>query len=372
MGYAPPFETPPRLEPDKLAYMTVGWKTKPPKEGEPCVQPVAVNWPALVVGPTLLKQLCSEIEVSAFALGAFPGGHAEDTSSETLKLSSPKTSSYTGQKFLLHVSQANPDSMVPPSENECPTFYWKEREYGRTVFRYAIPVTAPACHWPVVGPRTAASDSESGNWQSGFDLLPDFDNTAIGWPELKEHAFQLFQGVASPDGSMRMMHSNILRVRFDDPSTISRKWGPHTNGLAVNITMDKETFEVGEDIPLHLALGNFDSEEPAFGSLSVSVRDPSRTYRLSGVYAGVVWGGPVEQFPKGKVVPFEATLGRDRVLPKHAGTYEVTATFTPWLTSKDASGATVMSPATQTGPPVQSVVTIHIVDRQTSPPKTAH
>jgi hypothetical protein len=83
-------EPPATLDPEKLVHLTIRWKTKPSNPTEPCIQPIAVNWPAWIVAPSLLKRLCSDIDVSAFSPGAFPTQSkdetSEDASNQTLKL----------------------------------------------------------------------------------------------------------------------------------------------------------------------------------------------------------------------------------------------------------------------------------------------
>lgn len=386
------------LEPGKFAYMTISWKTKPLIETEPCIKPFAINWPALVVAPPLLKPLCSDVEVSEFTLGAFPNlinsGEAgwDGAGKRLLRLTSDRSQYYRGERFFLHVSRDNADAIAPPADDACPTVYLRERSSdGRTLFRAKSPSTFVTCHRPTVGPGVAASASAPGDWNSGFDLNPDFSDTLGNWDRLEEHSFQVFEVVAVPDdGAVRFVHSNVLRIRFVDASVISRKWGEHEKGLGVDLTLDKDTFGLGEDIPLHLAVENFDSAVPVYGSVvpdslcgvgqffTIEVRDAAGQTLPMGQRShgnpsfqqspGSVCLNTVSPYPKGKAVPYEATLGQEGWLPNRPGTYTVVIRLIPWIESRiDSTVPSLVRPAPQNYANVYSAATLHIIDRRSSP-----
>ena len=145
------------------------------------------------------------------------------------------------------------------------------------------------------------------------------------------------------DSKLHFASSNVLRIQLGDPSNISRKWGPRVKGIAADITLDKDTFRVGEDVPLHLAVENFDAPVPLYSwdpvwdpcmviGLEVEDRDghvltvSQRLPQLS-VCTGHGFGPrPVAQ---GKVISLERTLGREGWLPNQPGTYTVVITWAP-------------------------------------------
>ncbi|HEX3377556.1 MAG TPA: hypothetical protein VHS29_11890 [Candidatus Acidoferrales bacterium] len=59
--------------------------------------------------------------------------------------------------------------------------------------------------------------------------------------------------------------SNTLSIEVADASTIARKWGPQVKNLAVDVTLDKNTYAVGEDVALHIAVENFGSGRHIYG-----------------------------------------------------------------------------------------------------------
>jgi hypothetical protein len=394
-GARPSSMAPLTLQPGKFAYMTISWKTEPQIETDPCIEPVAINWPALVVAPLLLKPLCSDVEVSEFALGAFPNvinsGAAgwDDAGKGVLRLMSDRSQYYRGERFFLHVSRDNADAMAPTSDDVCPTVYLRERSSdGRTLFRAKSPNTFVTCHWPTVGEGGAAASAPApGDWKSGFDLNPDFSDTLGNWDRLEEHSFQVFEVVAVPDnGSVRFVHSNTLRIHFADASAITRKWSQHQKGLGVNVTLDKDTFGLGEDIPLHLAVENFDSAVPVYGSVvpdslcgvgqffTIEVHNAAGQVLSTGQRShgkpsipGSVCLNSVSPYPKGQTVSYEATLGQEGWLPNHPGTYTVVVTLIPWVESRmDSAVPGGIRPAPKDYANVRSEATLYIIDRRSS------
>jgi len=56
-----------------------------------------------------------------------------------------------------------------------------------------------------------------------------------------------------------------LRLEIADAASVERKWGLQLNGMAVDLTLDRDTFELGEDLHLHIAGQNFSATEPVLG-----------------------------------------------------------------------------------------------------------
>jgi len=140
-----PAEPGPTLAPNKLAYTTIRWKTRPQSETDPCVQTIAVNWPVKIVAPSLLKQLCSEIEVSPLFLGPFPSrinpGNDERQANRALTLTTDRSVYYDDEKFFLHLSFSGNESTRSSKANPLSTLYLRQRySDGTTDFRSALSV----------------------------------------------------------------------------------------------------------------------------------------------------------------------------------------------------------------------------------------
>jgi len=393
-GTAPVIDPPATLDPGRVAYFTIRWKSKPSSESEPCIQPIAINWPVMILAPSLLRRLCSSIEVSAFTLS--PIRNAADSRDEaeadprnlTLNLVSDRRSYYQGERFFLHVASLKDEARHARSEDTCP-FYLRERSSdGRTLFRAKLPVPPESdrdTHGRGVVLVAAPLRCDS---TSGFELSPEFSDSFVGWKRSAEHTFQVFEAMPSPeDGPVHFAYSNIFRIGFVDGSDIPRKWGPAVMGVMVNATLDKDTFVVGEDVPLHLAVKNVDSEVPVYGSglpdtscnqrghFSIEVRDqsgqtlhPEERLQKATAYDGTMFCPIMSAYPKGSVIPIETTLANEGWLPKHPGTYTVVVTLIPWLDSPAGTGHSLVR-ALPRDYSIQSEVVVHLVDRDSTRPR---
>ncbi len=217
------------------------------------------------------------------------------------------------------------------------------------------------------------------DWLSGFRLY----SAATRWGVPGEYTFEISQvGDSSEKGRLRPASSNIVHIEIADPSTIARKWGPRVKGIAADVTLDKDTFRVGEDVPLHIAIENFDAEVPVFGVtptkhnvVEIKVRNAggqsvpiSERFLYSFNYLGQ---GSSMRYPKGKLVPLERTLWGDGWLPNEPGTYTVVVTWTTWDDSNNEppSQGVRPDPTPATYATAQATATIHIVDRDNSASK---
>jgi hypothetical protein len=211
-GIHPPFDVPPILAPGKVAYMTIQWKTRPQKESDPCIQPAAINWPVLVVAPTLFGRLCSDISVSPFTVGEFHGpGKSKRQPWQARRNEKLNLSAYgEGETFFFRVLPTHPDRAQQSPEHVFPALYLRERS-----FRSQYPTSAKE-HRPngiSPGPAVSGYKPPDCNYGCDFDLSDDCYET-VG-----EHTFQAFQVIdVLHDGPIRFIHSNVLRVRWNASS----------------------------------------------------------------------------------------------------------------------------------------------------------
>jgi hypothetical protein len=324
------------LNPGELAHQAYQWKTVAPNETIKCLQLAGLFAPVLVAAPTLLKPVCSEIAISRTYAGAFvPPAQAgqtpadESQGSELLTVSSSKRRYYQDEMFNLHVGLVSPP-FQPPSGEECPVLFLRERSPdGGTRLDAVQPSGFKTCKsfW-LNGNRNA-------DWQSGFEV----DSGAIGrWVGFGEHSFELFLPVSSSrDGTTQFVHSNKLIVQIDDSALISRKWNGKTKGVGVDVTLDKDAYQLGEDVPLHIAIENFDAPVPIYAidprwdpypAIDIEVHDASgrllgETERYSHEMIWLGHGSAPVLYDRGKLVPIERTLESQGWLPNRPGVYSV-------------------------------------------------
>lgn len=375
-----PIVRPLTLDPDQVVRQTFRWKTTPPSEAIRCLQPKWMSGPLLLAAPSLLRQICSDIEVSRFSL--VPSSESAATQTRLtdgaqvldLKLASIKSTYYEGEMFSLRVSRTEPNHETASPEDSCPTLYLRERSpNGATRIDEVQPLAFKGCSRPVLG-------HEPGDWKSGFDL----DSGANGrWEGAGDHAFELFQLSSSMDqAQLHFVSSNILRIQIADPTAIQRRWGQRVKGIAADITLDKGTFRVGEDVPLHLAIEDFDADVPVFSwdplwdpcmVVGIEVQDAggyplpvNERFPNSSICMGHGFGP--RPFPKGKAVPMERKLRAEGWLPNHPGRYKIVITWAPCFGRKSDPPTGVRDADLKPYAVVHATATIHLVSEGRSLP----
>ena len=222
----------PILERDKSAYLTIRWRTKPTQQNDPCIQPIAVNWPVLIVAPSLFKPLCSEIEVSSFGLDAVPtpdelkSETGQDSGSQILVLASERSVYHEGEELRLHVSLPTFDAANSVSKDTRPTVYLRQRSSdGMTEFRVAAPLPHRGCQPGGSHAIITAPLFEEIDWKKGFDLDPDFCGSVIRPERSGDYTFQVFKVIAPSGSAIRFVYSNVLHIQFEDAAPIHRRSG---------------------------------------------------------------------------------------------------------------------------------------------------
>ena len=342
-----PIAPPVTVHPGQVARQTFRWRTTSSGEAAPCVEPKWMAGPVLVVAQSLLKKICSDVEVSRFRVApeGDEGEAGEGGRELAFQLTANKGLYYQGESFSLslsrRLSRAHAGTETPVGEGGCPTLYLRQRSPdGETRIDEVRPRAFKGC-------GSAEPGHEPGDWQSGFDLDAGANSR---WSGVGEHTMQVFQLASSTDDpELHFAASNVVRIQIADSSAIARKWGPRVKGIAADITLDKEMFRIGEDVPLHLAVEDFDAAVPVYSW--DPVWDPCMVVGIEVWDAG---GHPLSEskrFPnwslctghgfgpkpvaKGKVIPMERTLGREGWLPNQPGTYTVVITWEPCFESSD-------------------------------------
>ncbi len=167
-----------------------------------------------------------------------------------------------------------------------------------------------------------------------------------------------------PDGEQRLVSSNAVTVNVVDGTKVSRNWGNMEQGVRVDLTLDKLSYALEDDIPFHLAFENLSAKEVVYGrayglsggcSDGINVVNPeSFDFRLKvekqdgsvpqfferpeyeGGGFSCVGGSLPNPVPQGKPLTVEASLFQFGMLPREPGVYRVTATWNVY-TNPDAS-----------------------------------
>ncbi|SRR5579871_72019 len=326
------------LEPGNVIWQTVRWKTKPASDSMPCQQVGWRNDSIWIAAPSILPPVCSDVEVSRFSLLApHPLKNETNSPSEShlpqLILSSSKSSYDRREEFTLHLSRARLEK-DRPDDSTCPTIYLKHRlPDGTTSISEEQPLAFKGCKQNIPG-------YEPGDWKSGFELDPGLAaRVRVG-----KHEIQMLQLMSASDEPwLRFASSNTLNFNIVDPTTLPRRWGPRVKGIAADVTLDKTHYRLGEDVPLHLAIADFEAQAQLYswdGSwdpcmvIGIEVQDETGhalpvNQRFHSFSVCQLHGlGPVA-FPKGKVVPLERTLRGEGWLPNRTGTYTIKIRWQP-------------------------------------------
>jgi hypothetical protein len=358
------------LDAGAVVSQTFRWKTKQSSESAPCLQPKWMDNPILLVAPSLLKKVCSNIEVGQLTSDP-PGKPAvevsNDRNSDVLTLTSTKSAYYAGQMFALRVSHPD-DSQTLASNASCPTLYLRQRSPdGATRIDEMKPLAFKGCPQPVLGHKP-------GDWSSGFDIDSGANSR---WMGVGEHDMKVFQlGGSLDEPHPRFIYSNLLRIQIADPAAISRKWGTRVKGIAADITLDKTTFRLGEDVPLHLAIEDFDSPLPLYSwdpvwdpcvTVSIQVLGPkgrplAPVERYSDISVCLGHGFGPRPFPKGTIIPIERTLATEGWLPNRAGTYKIVVSWAVCSGSKDQAYVEDLARKLKPYAVARAEATIQIVD----------
>jgi hypothetical protein len=321
------------LKKDETAHQAFSWITDPPDEGTPCLELYAMSMslgqgpqnPYLLSRcPALLKKVCSPVQYGRYTSGPF----SENLTTvrgmgPSLELFQDSKPHYPGQPIELQVRSSEPAVLLAWNSPTCPAMLRRVRNpNGET-------------EWDQLGDKWCKPEHSAGQAPGGQTSLKIDAAQAVPG----DHSLSLIQ-VLPPDenGSVAMAGSNTIQLNTVDTTTMPRHWGPTVKGIAVDVTLEKHTYELGEDIPLHIALENFSADASVvgmtplwdFGSVvGIEVRDACQ-YRIkrSGGRFGMGHGLWMP-YKQGVVVPMEDTVKNEGLLPAGPGTYTVTVSWSP-------------------------------------------
>jgi hypothetical protein len=321
---------------------TFAWTNKLVPGETPCVQ---INLLELFLGNKMLVlfqtqnpifAVCSTIQVSPFSI--LPKDDAtklqEDGGiAKSLKLTAEKDTYYVGQRIRLRLQVEESDTGALSIEQECQLLFERVRSpEGLTRIDQVGAAWDTDC-------KVEAASKLSSKRTVTLDINSGHNNR---WGGVGEHVIQFIDaGNERGNEWLPSAASNILHLRIVDPSTIKRAWGQSVEGLAANVTIDQDSYGLGQDVALHLAVENFAAVVPIYGAspvwnpcdvLEVEVRD-STGRQISGNHPWPCMGGGPSgawRYPNGKLIPLEWSLGPLGMLPDRPGVYTVMATWKPF------------------------------------------
>jgi hypothetical protein len=332
------------LRPGETGNFAYSWKTASADPSIVCAEPKAMFGPVLIVAPTLLPQVCSDIDVGGYLAGGVASA-ADET--DTFDLIAPKATFAVREFFYLQISRkpevtySEGDPVIPfiassSQKLDFPFYLWHRSPDGETrldeMEAYVVP-----CFGSKMPTTTGANGQPCVRVDAG---------ATSRWSGFGEEEFRVYQRVGSAtDSPVRFQSSQLLKVQVIDPAAIQRAWQGKVGGLAVDITLDKTVYTADEDIPIHVAMKNMEVDVPVRGW--DPVMDPNQAIQLeifdaqgkvvppTGFMSGHGFG-PRHVFPKGEVVALEERYFASRRRPLDSGTYTVVATWNVFVGSAEA------------------------------------
>jgi len=283
-----------------------------------------------LVSPSLLKPLCSRFTVrdhGDYLPGAVGAGVIAGTTPQPgIEWQNDPEDHFTRERIPLRLVINDFAHQLVRDENSCPRLLVQVRNL-RTADR------PPSVRVQEIQSVTC----EIGGKAARTQVVEEFDAAnASKWVD-GEYALQA-SGWVTLDGHYNFVNTaDVLRLSVVGGKFIHRKWGRQLHGLGVDLTLDKDAYALGEDIPLHIAMANFSSPVRIFAQLplwdppaiAVEVRDAKgNPVPVSGqdIWVGHGFCGT---YARGAIVQDELKLSQMRLLPREPGVYSVVAVWQP-------------------------------------------
>jgi hypothetical protein len=329
------------LQPGVTGNFTYSWKTAPADSSIVCAKAGAMFGPVLIVAPTLLQKVCSDIKVQGYFAGRVASTANEG---DTFDLVAPKETFAEQEFFYLQISR-KPEVVYSEGEPvisfitsssqklDFPFYLWHRSPDGETRLD-----EMEAYVMPSFGSKAPTTTGMNGQPCVRID-----SGATSRWSGFGDEDFRVYQRVGSTDSPIRFQTSQQLKVQVIDPAGIQRAWQGKVGGLAVDITLDKAIYAADEDIPMHLAVENIGVDAPVRGW--DPVWDPGQVINVEIVDAQgkIVPGtamsghglGPRYLFQKGKLITMEQRYFGSRRNPLTPGTYTILATWKVFVGSAE-------------------------------------
>lgn len=366
--YDPAATTSPVVEPGEIVQRQYRWRMTPEDPSVSCFRPGGMDseysftW--TLATPSLMAKVCSDISVvSTEVLARRSESHAQwlwtNEFNGTLSLTALRKAYYIDEVFPLVISD---NYAIPPpvGPTRCPPLFIWHRSADGTVR---------------VEERTVSSPQGCGSINVSFrpKRLSNYGDQEL-------QVFEPEQQSADPHRHFNA--SNILHLQIEDSSDQNLRTWSRQKGLAASVLLDRDTYRVGDDIPLHIAIANFGATDPIYSwdplwdpciSLGVEVLDQSgkpipesERFVYPPVYCNGHGFGP-RLFKQGRIASLEWSLKEMGWLPKVPGTFTVVlswCTGTGTIIDKPTGWQAHLTPYAT----VEATATIHIVSQESKLP----
>ena len=342
------------LVPGDSVHQIRSWKTTPTDAPARCVTATEMTWDysyewrsyVRLSSRSLLKPICSPLMTTDYAVGQLSPETAESSYKPLIQWDNDEDTRYSREHVPLRMRVEDPGHVLLLDERSCPRIFAR------------IPLMTDSSASPTrithvdeIQNATCKVKPGDGRGKPSVFVM-DFDASYAlkqAHGNYGEYTFDVScltksKGRYSLAGTTKDFHLSMM-----DDKLIQRNWGPAVEGIAVSLTLDKDVYEVGGDIPLHIALENFSSHfliaapDPGYDppGVAVQLQDSDGQSIPSG--AGAIWSGhgSCRHFIPGDVVPVELKLSQMGFRPVRAGVYRVVVT---WTASKNG-GCGLASPS---------------------------
>jgi len=283
-----------------------------------------------LASPSLLKPVCSRFTVGDhgdYLPGAVGAGVIGGTTPQPhIQWKNDPDARYTRERIRLRVAINDSAHQLVNDENSCPRLLLQvrgPRDAGRPTSVRVEEIQDVTCK----------VDGSAGRTQ----VVEEFDAANLSkWVD-GEYALKA-SGWVTRDGHDTFVNTaDVLRLSVVGGKFIHRLWGPQVHGLGVDLTLGKDAYALGEDIPLHIAMANFSSAERIFAAspvwdppaIVVEVRDAKgNPVPVSGeaIRGGHGFCGT---YDRGAIAQDELKLSQMGLLPREPGVYSVVAVWQP-------------------------------------------
>jgi hypothetical protein len=335
------------LAPGESTYEARSWRTLPSQDTPKCYSPVNMAWDKLYVldnsywftSPSLLKPICSPLSITDYLPGQFlsetVSSLASDSRAPSIQLANDDNESYSRDHIPFRVRVEDPSHLLSPDDRSCPRLFVR--------FREATPPSEQSRMVRVDEVQNVECKIEARN-----RFVMEFDASYAlkrndGQNDRKNGEFTFdVSSLADLRGRHLLVGTTPgLQLSMLNGNIIPRNWGPLVEGVGVSLTLDSGTFELGTEIPLHIAVENFSSsaqlcsgdpymDPPGVG---VELHDAS-DHPVQPNDSSTVWlgHGYSHYFPVGVVYPVEHTLKQMGYRIERPGVYKAIAV---WGASRD-------------------------------------
>lgn len=331
------------LAPGESVHYIRKWKTAP-DGAEECTYPAEMVWDnkgnyttsVWLHSRALLKPVCSPLVIANYERGPFLSDTIESLAPGSRL---PVIRWVDGGLVLssqghnrLRVAVEDPGHLLSLDEHSRPRLFVRVRDANpgagllqRTTRVDEIqPVTFQA------EPAGSSGRRFTITFDASYIVQPPELN--VGEYTLEVSSLAHIQGRYLLAGTTDKLHLSLVDGKF-----ILRRWGSTVKGVAVSLTLDQPLYEVGSDIPLHIALENVDSDTP-IAAMDPYGDPPGVSVELKALDGqpipkgnGAFWTGHGfhHNFTPGLVYPIELSLHTMGFKPDRPGTYTVVAIWSP-------------------------------------------